>query len=84
MPIESCLLQAVAATPLRRSTEALPALPILSLALSVRLAVRLTGATLHAIDAVPLLQGLDRQALRGLQREQLLARIEFLRQQWLV
>lgn len=88
------LLAAIATTPLRTLQDTLPALRILALAVAAGLALKLTGATLHAIDELPLLGGLlelvglvsllrflARNALRQRKRAELLSRIEDLRKQ---
>jgi len=91
------LLEAIAATtPLRTLQDGLPALKILALAVAAAVALRLTGATLQAIDGLPLVGGLlelvglmsllrflARNALRQQKRAELLARIENLRKQLL-
>lgn len=90
------LLEAITAIPVRSLQDAVPALRILGLAVAAGVALRLTGATLHAIDGVPLLGGLlelvglvsllrflARNAVRQQKRAELLGRIESLRRQLL-
>jgi hypothetical protein len=90
------LLRLLAATPLRSLDNLLAAGRILALAVLAGIALKLTGATLDAIDEIPLLGGLlelvglvsllnllARNALRQQKRAELLERIRQLRHQLL-
>ena len=90
------LLRLLAATPLRSLDNLLAAGRILALAVLAGIALKLTGATLDAIDGIPLLGGLlelvglvsllnllARNALRQQKRAELLERIRQLRHQLL-
>lgn len=52
------LLQTFGATPLRSLTDLVPALQILALAVLAGIALKITGATLGAINELPLVGGL--------------------------
>lgn len=52
------LLQKFGATPLKSLTDLVPAMQILALAVLAGIALKLTGATLGAINEIPLLGGL--------------------------
>ena len=86
------LLQKLGATPLRSLADLLPALQILALALLAGIALKLTGATLGAINELPLVGGLlelvglvallnavARNAFKQQKRAELLERIRQLR-----
>ncbi len=87
------LLQRLGAAPLESLADLLPVARLLLLAVVAGVALKLTGATLHAIDELPLvggllelvglvtlLQFLARNALRQQKRAELLERIRQLRQ----
>jgi len=86
------LLAKIGATPLHALSDLLPALRILSLAVVAGIALKLTSATLGAIDDLPLVGGLlelvglvsllnflARNAFKQQKRAELLARIQKLR-----
>jgi hypothetical protein len=86
------LLRQVASMPIERMADLLPALRILALVLASAVVLRITAATLDAIDGVPLVGGLlqlvglvsalsflSRQALRQQKRAELMVRIDQLR-----
>lgn len=86
------LLQKFGATPLQSLADVVPALQILALAVLAGIALKLTGATLGAINEIPLLGGLlelvglvallnslARNAFKQQQRAELLERIRKLR-----
>jgi hypothetical protein len=90
------LLGLLAATPLRSIDDLVAAARIVALAVVAGIALRLTGATLGAIEEIPLLGGLlelvglvslwqflARNALRQQKRAELLERIRQLRRQLL-
>lgn len=90
------LLKLLAATPLRSIDDLVAAARIVALAVVAGIALRLTGATLGAIEEIPLLGGLlelvglvsllqflARNALRQQKRAELLERIRQLRRQLL-
>jgi hypothetical protein len=94
--LQAQLLALLAASPLRSLDDLLAAARILGLALLAGIALRLTGATLGALNDVPLLGGLlelvgllsllrflARHALRQQKRAELLDRIRQLRRQLL-
>lgn len=94
--LQAQLLPLLAASPLRSLDDLLAAARILGLALLAGIALRLTGATLGALNDVPLLGGLlelvgllsllrflARHALRQQKRAELLERIRQLRRQLL-
>ena len=86
------LLQKLGATPLQSLADLVPALQILALAVLAGIALKLTGATLDAINEIPLVGGLlelvglvtllnslARNAFKQQQRAELLDRIRKLR-----
>lgn len=86
------LLQKLGATPLQSLADLVPALQILALAVLAGIALKLTGATLGAINEIPLVGGLlelvglvallnslARNAFKQQQRAELLDRIRKLR-----
>lgn len=86
------LLQKLGATPLESLADLLPALQILTLAVFAGIAIKLTGATLGAINEIPLVGGLlelvglvallnslARNAFKQQKRAELLDRIRKLR-----
>ena len=86
------LLQKLGATPLESLADLVPALQILALAVLAGIALKLTGATLGAINEIPLVGGLlelvglvallnslARNAFKQQQRAELLDRIRKLR-----
>ncbi len=86
------LLQKLGATPLESLADLVPALQILALAVVAGIALKLTGATLGAINDIPLVGGLlelvglvallnslARNAFKQQQRAELLDRIRKLR-----
>ena len=90
------MLGLLAATPLRSIDDLVAAARIVALAVVAGIALRLTGATLGAIEEIPLLGGLlelvglvsllqllARNALRQQKRAELLERIRQLRRQLL-
>lgn len=91
-PLLAHLLRQVAAMPIERIGDLLPALQILALVVVSAVVLRITAATLEAVDGVPLVGGLlelvglaqalsflSRHALRQQRRAELMVRIDQLR-----
>ncbi|MCP9848562.1 CAAD domain-containing protein [Cyanobium sp. Morenito 9A2] len=95
-PVVRELLRQISALQLASLRDLLPVLQVLALAVVAVLVLRITGATLSAIDEIPLLGGLlelvgvvsvlgfvARQALRQRNRAELMVRIRKLRRELL-